>query len=446
MTRFIDRGRRNALRLLAAAALALVLLPSAATAETAPLAQPATTAQAVGGGSGPAPIVLFPAYHLTRLRVDVTNQTVAPDCPRSGSFQYFFQNPSPSGQFSLACEYRLLTLRYDPNFFRAMPERFSDQPGVTVTIPDYGTTESAPFYETMYQRLEAAGYVRNLSIRVAGYDARLTPDMDNFLERTTRLIEETYAQNGQRPVHLVGHSNGPLYIQYLLTHTSLEWRHKYIQGFTPIAGNFPGQGSLYSLIFSGLTITDFSLPTDPTEARASAHMLLLNPSTYMSAADPRVFDHREVVLINSTTNRQYTPADYPQLLADARLDFVRPIADYYIGFVKFTDPAHFPYVDVYAEKGSGIPTQIGAILPNFTVGQVVSDAQVLLAQGDINQEDITNTAVLVWQAMPCYHFSLTNNPGVNHFQLPSNPGVLNRLVDDAARAPSACFPWRWQPA
>ena len=33
--------------------------------------------------------------------------------------------------------------------------------------------------------------------------------------------------------------------------------------------------------------------------------------------------------------------------------WVNPIANHYIGFVKFADPSHFPRVDVYAEKGSG---------------------------------------------------------------------------------------------
>jgi lysophospholipase-3 len=262
-----------------------------------------------------------------------------------------------------------------------MAKRFSDQRGVRVTIVDYGRTESAPFYEPMYQRLEAAGYVRNQSIRVAGYDARLTPDIGNFLERTKALIEQTSAQNGGRPVHLVGHSNGPLYAYYLLTHTSREWRDRYIQGFTPIAGNFPGQGSLYSILFTGLNTIDFSLPTDPAQARTSARLYLTNPSTWMSAADPEMFDHAEVVLENSTTGKQYTPADYRQLLADAGLDWLRPLADHYIGFVEFDDPAHFSYVDVYAERGSGIATQIGAILPNFNVGQVVDpNTQLILAR------------------------------------------------------------------
>ena len=66
--------------------------------------------------------------------------------------------------------------------------RFSEQPGVTVSIADFGKTESAPAYEPMYQALEGAGYTRNVNIRVAGYDARLTPDMDGFLRRSVHLI------------------------------------------------------------------------------------------------------------------------------------------------------------------------------------------------------------------------------------------------------------------
>jgi lysophospholipase-3 len=40
--------------------------------------------------------------------------------------------------------------------------------------------------------------------------------------------------------------------------------------------------------------------------------------------------------------------------------------------------------------------------------------------------------------MACFHFSLTDNPGVNHFELPSNPGVLGRLIEDAATPRSHC--------
>ncbi len=145
---------------------------------------------------------------------------------------------------------------------------------------DYGKTESSPLYEPLYAFLEQAGYPRNVDIRVAGYDFRLTPDMGGFMERTTALIEETYRDNHNTPVHLVAHSNGPLYAQYLLTHTSQQWKNKYIHGFTPIAGNWPGQGWLYMLLFTGFNIPTASYPTDPANA-ASQRCHVREPSLYL---------------------------------------------------------------------------------------------------------------------------------------------------------------------
>ena len=373
------------------------------------------------------PVVLFPAFHLTKLQVTVHDQTTDPNCPRSGVFQDWYQNDQPSA-FSQVCQDELETLRYHPDPATPMPRRFTEQPGVTVRIVDYGQTDSAPFYEQLYRTLESAGYQRNKDIRVAGYDARLTPDMGDFLARTVRLVEQTYHDNGDRPVQLVGHSNGPLYAQYLLTHTSKAWRNRYIHGFTPIAGNFPGQGLLYATLFTGLNVRDFGYPTTLANAVSSARMYLTAPSSYLSAADPRVFGDRETVIKNTTTGQTYTPRDWPRLLDDAHLTLEKQIAAYYIGFVKFTEPRDFPDVDVAAEKGSGLPTVVGAALPELTVGQLVAPSQFITMDGDGNQEDITNNADRVWAAMPCHTFTLTDNPGVDHFSLPGNPEVLARLL------------------
>src|SRR5947209_10387061 len=156
------------------------------------------------------PVVLFPAFHFTKLEVIVRNQTVAPRCPRSGTFQDWFSNPHPSRAFSQVCRDELMTLRYNPDPSVPMPQRFSNPSGVTLKIIDYGRTASAPFYRPLYRALEKAGYTPDKNIRVAGYDARLTPDMGGFLPRTVALIQATYRANGDRPVQLVGHSNGPL--------------------------------------------------------------------------------------------------------------------------------------------------------------------------------------------------------------------------------------------
>jgi lysophospholipase-3 len=371
--------------------------------------------------------------------VSVADQTVDASCPRSGTFQDWFPIDRPSTTFNQVCQDELLTLRYDARSHQPMRSRFHEQRGVKVSIIDFGKTSSAPFYEPMYEALEAAGYERDRDIRVAGYDARLTPDMGGFLERTKKLIERTYRDNGNRPVHLTGHSNGPIYAEYLLTHTSAAWKHKYIHGFSPIAGNLPGQGGIWFLLFAGLNIADFTLPTTVENARSSARLYLSAPSTYLSAADPRVFGAVETVLADASTGRSYTPVDYRSILADAGVAWASPVADRYVGFLHMADPSSYPNVDVYAEKGSGIETLVGIGLPDLTRGQLLgADAQFFTRDGDINQEDITNDAIGAWAAMPCFHFSLTDNPGVDHFSLPGDAAVLARLIANANAPRSGC--------
>lgn len=291
---------------------------------------------------------------------------------------------------------------------------------------------------SLYAFLEQNGYERNRDIRVAGYDSRLTPDMDGFLERTRALIEETYRRNANTPVHLVGHSNGPLYAQYLLTHTSQEWKNTYIHGFTPIAGNWPGHGRFYSLYFTGLNITDFQAPASLDNAASSAAMYQSHPSSYMSSADPAVFQDQIVVVRARHSGIEYTPQDHQQLFRHAGLVAARELAAHYIGLVEI-GPRFFPDVDVYAEKGSGIETVVGVELPDLAVGQTLDASTVFFTRdGDAVQPDLTNDAILAWNEMPCFRFQLTDNPGVNHFALPGDQGVLLRLLANLRRPRSVC--------
>ena len=391
-------------------------------------------------GTARTPVVFFPGYATTTLRVTVRNQTSVQGCPRSGSFEDGI--PADVGTtFSQVCRDRLITPRWQSNPQLSFPQRFSLPPGVTVSIPHYGQTSSAPVYNGLYTALESAGYVANRSLVVAGYDFRLTPDLGGFLPRTKRLVEQTWRRNHHLPVRLVGHSNGPLYAQYLLTHVSAQWKRKYIQGFTDIAGNLPGQGATWSWVFTGVEIpTGLSLPSTVASARSSARLIALSPSTWMSASDPAVFGRREVIVENRATGRSYTPADTVRLLHDAGLGSIKPMVEHYLGFVKFADPRDFPDVDVSAEKGSGLPTQVGIVLPNLTTGQVVdpATARFIDLSGDSNQEYITNDAVKVWHRMRCYRFRLTDNPGVSHLGLTSDPAVIHRLLSDLARRRSRC--------
>jgi lecithin-cholesterol acyltransferase len=159
----------------------------------------------------------------------------------------------------------------------------------------------------------------------------------------------------------------------------------------------------------------------------------------MSMGDPRVFDSRETVVEDLSSGKTYTPSDFRTLFTDAGLPTALQLAEHYIGFVQFIDRADFPNVDVYAEKGSGIETVVGIGLHDLSPGQLLDASTPFFTRdGDINQEDITNGAVSAWSAMRCWHFSLTDNPGVDHFSLPSNPSLLARLIADANSPRSNC--------
>jgi lecithin-cholesterol acyltransferase len=296
------------------------------------------------------PVVIFPGYGTTVLQVTVHDQTSVESCPSSGTYEDGI--PANVGTtFSQVCRDKLITPRWKPDARLPFPKRFSLPPGVKVTIPHYGQTVSAPVYNAFYALLEAAGY----NLVVAGYDLRLTPDLGGFLSRTKRLIVRTWRRNHKRAVRLVGHSNGPLYAEYLLTHVSPQWKHKYIQGFTDIAGNLPGQGALWTWVFTGVEVPSvFSLPTTVVTARSSARLMALSLATWMSASDPAVFGRREVVIKDTATGRSYTPADTVSLLHDAGLDSLKAMVEHYLGFVRFAEPRYFPNVDVSAEKGSGL--------------------------------------------------------------------------------------------
>src|SRR3954463_15027658 len=77
------------------------------------------TAAAKAGGPGVTPIVLFPAWHFTRLTFTVEPQTTDPNCPRSGTFEDLVsEDPGPA--FSQVCRDELMTLRYDRHSHKPM--------------------------------------------------------------------------------------------------------------------------------------------------------------------------------------------------------------------------------------------------------------------------------------------------------------------------------------
>jgi len=80
------------------------------------------------------PVVLFPGWVTTKLEVQVSGQTAFPECPASGTFEWWAGNPKNYPEFSQVCMDKLMTLVIDPDRSKPMPERFSNQPRVTMSL------------------------------------------------------------------------------------------------------------------------------------------------------------------------------------------------------------------------------------------------------------------------------------------------------------------------
>ena len=131
------------------------------------------TAAAARTRLAPTPIVLFPAFHFTKLLVTVHDQTVDPTCPRSGSFEDWFLIDKPSTTFSQVCRDELMTLVYDAKSQRPVPQRFTEQQGVRVGIIDYGLTSSC--YDPDSQG-RACGQCDSCLLRLKGFEENGIPD------------------------------------------------------------------------------------------------------------------------------------------------------------------------------------------------------------------------------------------------------------------------------
>ncbi|KAK9866936.1 hypothetical protein WJX84_006684, partial [Apatococcus fuscideae] len=193
-------------------------------------------------------------------------------------------------------------------------------------------------------------------------------------------------------------------------------------GFIPIAGNWIGQGVTYSYLLSGQSLFDSSPFGDSAAAFASW------PSTYLSASFPDQYNSSETIIVHQGS-ANYTPADSGDFYEDADIPYAATLAPMFQG--NMTPHNTSPGTHFYGFYGSGLPTQVGAIFSNFTIGATAIANSNIYLDGDGNQEYIDNLAALAWNATlsPCYHYEYNEIKGVNHLLLPLTPTVLQKVIN-----------------
>ncbi|KAH0670025.1 hypothetical protein KY285_024180 [Solanum tuberosum] len=171
--------------------------------------------------------------------------------------------------------------------------------------------------EPLVKALEEVGYRDGENLFGAPYDFRYGLAADGhpshvgskFLEDLKELIESASNSNGGKPVILVSHSLGGLYVQQLLVRNPKSWSQKYIKHFIALATPWGGTVMQILTFASGNTL---GVPlVNPLlvreEQRSSESNMWLLPS-------PKVFNTKTPLVV--TPNVTYSAHDIPEFLKD----------------------------------------------------------------------------------------------------------------------------------
>ncbi|XP_055810894.1 lecithin-cholesterol acyltransferase-like 1 isoform X2 [Solanum dulcamara] len=177
--------------------------------------------------------------------------------------------------------------------------------------------DSEAYMEPLVKALEELGYRDGENLFGAPYDFRYGLAAEGhpsrvgskFLKDLKGLIENASNSNGGKPVILVSHSLGGLYVHQLLVRNLKSWSQKYIKHF--IALSTPWGGTVVQMLTfaSGYTL---GLPlVNPLlvreEQRSSESNMWLLPS-------PKVFTSKTPLVV--TPNVGYSAHDIPKFLKD----------------------------------------------------------------------------------------------------------------------------------
>ncbi|XP_076470777.1 lysosomal phospholipase A and acyltransferase-like [Babylonia areolata] len=305
--------------------------------------------------------------------------------------------------------------------------------GVDIRIDSFGETQtvewldpdrlshdvpSLAYFYTLVEMLVAHNYTRNVNIKGAPYDFRRAPnELGDFYKNLTRLIEDTYVENGNSPMVMVAHSMGNPVMLYFYNHMPLAWKNKYIRAHIALAGVWAGAVKPIRLMTSGdsLGVIVVSPLTVRPEQRAMPSTAWLMPST-------RLWNSSEVLVI--TEHRNYTVSDYQQLFKDI---------NYTDGFMLWQDTKDLiidlqaPQVEVHGVHGYGLPTP--GVLKFKSGGFPDTYPDTIPDDGDGTVNIRSLEAFLGWEAKqkaPVKHLVLK---GAEHMAILKDPRTLDYVLN-----------------
>lgn len=302
----------------------------------------------------------------------------------------------------------------------------SNAPGVDIRVPGFGKTFSveyldrsklAGYFHTLVQNLVNNGYVRDETVRAAPYDWRIAPNgQKEYFEKLKILIEEMHSQY-EKPVFLIGHSLGNLYLLYFLNHQPAEWKNKYVKGFISLGAPWGGAVKPLLVLMSG---DNHGIPmVSNIKIREEQRMTTTNPwmlPTNLGWPESHVF-------ISTPTNN-YTYRDYKKFFHDIDFEDGWYMWEDTKGLIGGLPP---PGVDTYCIYGTGHPTAETYVYGEGFPNEPPID--IIYSDGDDTVHKRSMELCKRWENQQKEKVQMIELPGMHHLSMVFSNRTLNVIND-----------------
>ena len=287
----------------------------------------------------------------------------------------------------------------------------------------------------LVKSLEDMGYVDGETLFGAPYDFRYGLAGDGhpsyvgtkFIEDLKDLVENASTCNGGKPVILVSHSMGGLFVLQLLNRNPPSWRQQYIKHFVAVSAPWGGAVQEVHTLASGYAL---GVPlVDPLQVReqqrSSESNLWLLPS-------PKVFDGQPLVV---TPNGTYTANDIEHFLND--IGFPEGILPYKSRIVPLLEHFPAPGVPVTCIIGTGVKTAETLFYDDRGFDR---QPETVYGDGDGTVNMVSLLALeSEWADRANQPLEMIAIEGASHTSIIKDEDALNRIVDEISSINSYVF-------
>ncbi|KAK1276637.1 Lecithin-cholesterol acyltransferase-like 1 [Acorus gramineus] len=387
------------------------------------------------------PIILVPGSGGNQLEARLTDAYKPSSlfcrlCHRHGRWFRLWFDPTVFVPPLTSCFADRMTLVYD-----AAVDDYHNWPGVETRVPHFGSLQSllylvphlkhiSSYMASLVDTLKQMGYTEAQNLYGAPYDFRYglaglghpSKVGSQYLQDLKNLIERASSSNGGKPVILMAHSLGGLYVLHLLNRSPPSWRRAYVKHFIALSSPWAGTVQMMLTFGSGYTL---GLPiVDPlairAEQRSSESNLWLLPS-------PRVFGNR--TLVTTAGGGEYAAVDMARFLEDIGFgEGVGPYEERIRPLLEGVGPVGVPVTCVV---GAGVETP-----ERLEYGPGGFDVQPEIVHGD-GDGTVNMVSLLAlereWAGVKGQSVRVIKVNGVSHTSILSDEVALKEIVSVVSR-------------